>query len=52
MSEDISDALVGLWLSVFWPDDNQWWNVFVQSLNKEQATASLLYETGRSYALS
>lgn len=47
-SEDMSETLVGTWLSVFWPDDNQWWNVFVQSLNKEQATAMLLYETGNA----
>ena len=46
-SEDISEGLTGSWLSVFWPDDNQWWNGFVQSVNTSQATATLLYETGR-----
>lgn len=44
--EDVSDMLTGTWLSVFWPGDNEWWNVFVQSVNKEQLTATLLYETG------
>lgn len=43
--EDISGGLVGRWLSVFWPDDNQWWSVFVQSVNPSLSTATLLYET-------
>eukprot|EP00210_Caulerpa_lentillifera_P001859 g1788.t1 len=44
-SEDITEALIGKWLSVYWPDDNQWWNVFVQSVNPVLSTATLLYET-------
>lgn len=44
--EEISQGLIGTWLSVFWPDDNQWWNVCVQSIQSEGTTATLLYETG------
>ncbi|CAD7698125.1 unnamed protein product [Ostreobium quekettii] len=42
---DFSGDLLGRYLKVFWPDDQQWWTVRVHSIDAKNRTAQLLYET-------
>eukprot|EP00201_Polytomella_parva_P020582 CAMPEP_0175045288 /NCGR_PEP_ID=MMETSP0052_2-20121109/4320_1 /TAXON_ID=51329 ORGANISM="Polytomella parva, Strain SAG 63-3" /NCGR_SAMPLE_ID=MMETSP0052_2 /ASSEMBLY_ACC=CAM_ASM_000194 /LENGTH=207 /DNA_ID=CAMNT_0016308763 /DNA_START=269 /DNA_END=892 /DNA_ORIENTATION=- len=49
---DISASLVGRHAELFWPDDNSWYLIEIQSVDVEAKTARVVYITGETEDLS
>jgi hypothetical protein len=46
LAEDFGPQLSGVWLELFWPVDRTWYRAQCVSVNMQQQTAIITYETG------
>jgi hypothetical protein len=46
LAEHFAPQLAGAWLELYWPEDGTWYRVQCVSVNMQQQTAIIAYETG------